>query len=213
MLTLKRFEFNPFQVNTYVVYDSDSRETMIVDPGMITPDETERLTSFIADNNLKVIRIVNTHLHLDHIFGNQSVADEFNMTPYAHPDDFPLGQALASQARSFGIPDRFVRQPQAFLPLTDGDHFRIGHDEIHVIAVPGHSPGGIALYCPSAGWVITGDSLFRSSIGRTDLPGGNHRQLVESVRSRLLSLPPQTVVYPGHGPSTTIEAEQVNPYL
>ncbi len=213
MLKIQRFEFNPFQVNTYVVYDPQSKEAMVVDPGMIFPEENERLNSFISDNGLTVVRIVNTHLHLDHIFGNQAASESFKVTPYAHADDFPLGKSLAQQARNFGIPDSIVRQPEEFLPITDGESFKIGSDEIKVIAVPGHSPGGIALYCQSDNWVITGDSLFQSSIGRTDLPGGNHRQLVEAVRTRLLTLPPQTIVYPGHGPSTTIAAEMRNPYL
>ena len=213
MLKIQRFEFNPFQVNTYVVYDHQSKEAMIVDPGMFFPEESDRLNGFISGNGLKVVRIVNTHLHLDHIFGNQAAAEHFGMTPYAHSADMPLGKSLAQQARNFGIPESYVRQPEEFQPINDGDSFKIGSDEIKVIAVPGHSPGGIALYCPAENWVITGDSLFQSSIGRTDLPGGNHQQLVEAVRTRLLTLPQQTVVYPGHGPSTTIEAEMYNPYL
>ena len=213
MLKIQRFEFNPFQVNTYIVYDPQSKEAMIVDPGMFFPEESDRLAAFITENSLRVTRIVNTHLHLDHIFGNQSAAERFNVTPYAHAADFSLGRSLAQQARNFGIPDSYVRQPEEFQPLSDGDSIKIGSDEIEVIAVPGHSTGGIALYCQAENWVITGDSLFQSSIGRTDLPGGNHQQLVEAVRTRLLTLPPQTIVYPGHGPSTTIAAEMHNHYL
>ena len=213
MLKIKRIEFNPFQVNTYVVYDPVSHEAMIVDPGMLLPEETSLLASFIDSNGLNVTRIVNTHLHLDHIFGNQAAADLFNTVPYANVADFPLGHDLESQARSFGIPTSLIRQPEKFQQLTEGETFHIGSDEIHAISIPGHSPCGLALYCPAGEWVITGDSLFRSSIGRTDLPGGNHQQLVTAVRSKLLSLPPQTIVYPGHGPSTTIAAEQTNPYL
>lgn len=208
---IKRFEFNPFQENTYLVYDSG--KAMIVDPGMLFPEEIEELTSFISANNLTVNHIVNTHLHLDHIFGNQAAADTFGITPKAHPADFPLGESLSAQARSFGLPESIVNQPKEFAPLTDGELLHIGNLEIKIITVPGHSPGGIALYCPAEKWVITGDSLFKSSIGRTDLPGGNHRQLIESVRSKLLTLPDQTTVYPGHGPATSIAAEQNNPYL
>lgn len=213
MLKIQRFEFNPFQVNTYVVYDPQTKETLIVDPGMFFPEESDRINDFISGNGLKVIRIINTHLHLDHIFGNQTAAERFKVTPCAHPADFPLGKSLIQQTRNFGIPESYVRQPEEFLPINDGDNFKIGLDEIKVIAVPGHSPGGIALYCPAEHWVITGDSLFQASIGRTDLPGGNHFQLIEAVRTRLLTLPPETVVYPGHGPSTTIAAEMHNPYL
>lgn len=202
-----------FQVNCYVVYDHDGGQAMVVDPGMLFPEETEELASFIADKKLTVTQIVNTHLHLDHIFGNQSASELFSQTPCAHPADFPLGENLAGQARSFGLPDTILRQPEKFSPLSDGNTISVGALEVHVISVPGHSPGGISLYCPQEGWLITGDSLFRSSIGRTDLPGGNHQQLVNSVRSRLLTLPPQTIVYPGHGPATTIAAELNNPYL
>ncbi|MBD5282742.1 MAG: MBL fold metallo-hydrolase [Bacteroides sp.] len=204
-------QFNPFQVNTYLVISGG--EVMIVDPGMLLPEENSRLFDYIKSHSLKVTQIVNTHLHLDHIFGNQAAAEEYGRTPKAHRADFPLGQTLADQARSFGLPDNLVRQPQSFDTLADGDTLSVGELKIRVIAVPGHSPGGIALYCAQEGWVITGDSLFQQSIGRTDLPGGNHWQLIESVRTRLLTLPPETKVYPGHGPSTTIGAELNNPYL
>lgn len=210
MLKIHRFEFNPFQVNTYIVYDPQTKEAMIIDPGMFFPEENDRLIDFVSNNGLNVIRIVNTHLHLDHIFGNKTATEYFNVTPYAHTADFPLGNSLAEQARNFGIPDSYVRQPETFLPLSDGDRFKIGSAEIEVIAVPGHSPGGIALYCQAEKWVMTGDSLFQSSIGRTDLPGGNYSQLIESICAQLLTLPAQTVVYPGHGPSTTIKAEMRN---
>lgn len=204
-------QFNPFQVNTYLVISGG--EVMIVDPGMLLPEENSRLFDYIKSHSLKVTQIVNTHLHLDHIFGNQAAAEEYGRTPKAHRSDFPLGQTLADQARSFGLPDNLVRQPQSFDTLADGDTLSVGELKILVIAVPGHSPGGIALYCAQEGWVITGDSLFQQSIGRTDLPGGDHRQLIENVRTRLLTLPPETKVYPGHGPSTTIGAELNNPYL
>ena len=204
-------QFNPFQVNTYLVI-SDG-EVMIVDPGMLLPEEAQSLFEYIDNHSLTVTQIVNTHLHLDHIFGNQAAAEEYGLTPKAHPADFPLGHSLAEQARSFGLPADMLRQPEKFDELTDGDLLTVGSLKIRVIAVPGHSPGGIALYCEEENWVITGDSLFQSSIGRTDLPGGNHQKLVDSVRTRLLSLPPQTKVYPGHGPTTTIVAELNNPYL
>lgn len=204
-------QFNPFQVNTYLVI-SDG-EVMIVDPGMLQPQEAQSLFNYIKNHSLSVSQIVNTHLHLDHIFGNQAAAEEYGQTPKANPADFPLGYSLAEQARSFGLPDDMLRQPEKFDELTDNEMLTVGSLKIRVIAVPGHSPGGIALYCEQEKWVITGDSLFQSSIGRTDLPGGNHQLLVSSVRSRLLSLPPQTKVYPGHGPSTTIAAELNNPYL
>ncbi len=203
--------FNPFQVNTYLVISAG--EAMIVDPGMLLPEEDSALFEYIKNHGLSVTQIVNTHLHLDHIFGIASAAKEYELTPKAHPADFPLGQSLANQARSFGLPADSLHQPEKWDELTDGQTLTVGDLTIKVIAVPGHSPGGIALYCAQEGWVITGDSLFQSSIGRTDLPGGNHQQLINSVRTRLLTLPPETKVYPGHGPTTTIAAELHNPYL
>lgn len=204
-----------FQVNTYLIYSPEGEsDSIIVDPGMIYPEETERLMRFISEHRLRVTDIINTHLHLDHAFGNNAVAGAYGLTPRAAAADHPLGLGLGQQARMFGLPESLVSQPEGFGTLSDGEIIRLNGEEIRVIAVAGHSPGGIALYAPKSGWVITGDSLFNGSIGRTDLPGGDYQTLVRAVSDRLLTLPPQTVVYPGHGPSSTIGHEQTsNPYL
>lgn len=213
MLKIKTFNTNMFGVNTYVVYDPATHEALIVDPGMISEAETDAIDAFVKTEGLKVVHIINTHLHLDHIFGNHSAERRWGVKAKAHEADLPLGRQLPEQVRMFGIPGKF-EAVDSIDPVNDGDIIKLGNDEIRVIHTPGHSPGGISLYAPESGWVISGDSLFNSGIGRTDLPGGNYPQLIDSITHGLLTLPPETVVYPGHGPTTTIQAEKLsNPYL
>lgn len=213
MLSIKQFIFNPFGESTYVVSDGDSREAIVVDPGMTDVAERERFDCYVADNGLKLTGVVNTHMHLDHCFGANYVKDRYGVPVRAHKADAPLGLALAEQGRRFGLGglgDAVVIDA----PLADGDRIALGKDFLEVIHVPGHSPGGIALYSPTGKFVIAGDSLFQGSIGRTDLEGGDHATLVRSVTERLLSLPDDTLVLPGHGPATTIGDERrSNPFL
>lgn len=212
-MKIKQFQFNMFGVNTYVVWDPATGDAAVVDPGMISPDEQSEIDKFIHANGLKVRHLINTHLHLDHTFGNDYIEYRYKVPTLANGDDAFLGEQRQGQARMFGI--------RAEMPplkighrLVDGDHLHLGKEELDIIAVPGHSPGSIAIYAPESKFVITGDALFQGSIGRTDLAGGNHAQLIASIRNRLLTLPPDTKVYPGHGPSTTIGAEeQSNPFL
>lgn len=213
-MKIVKFQFNMFGENCYVVYSPSSRECMIVDPGMLAPAEFEAIDGFIAREGLSVKYLVNTHMHLDHCFGNNYVSSKYGVATLAHPDDHFLGKALRHEAEMFGIRNHDIEDVEHMEPLTPGTVLTLGEEKVEVIHVPGHSPGGIALYAPQDGWVITGDSLFAGSIGRTDLPGGDHRQLIESVTRRLLSLPDSTTVLPGHGPASTIARERVsNPYL
>lgn len=212
-MKVSRFIFNMFGINTYLLWDPVSNQALIVDPGMIDTPEQQTLDRFIAKRDLIVTHLVNTHMHLDHIFGNQYVTNRYGVKVEAHPDDEFLGLTLTEQSKRFHIPVETVDHG-ADVHLKDGDIIRLGLEEIHIIAVPGHSPGSIALYAPDAGFVITGDALFRGDIGRTDLPGGNHTQLVNSIRTRLLTLPPDTLVLPGHGDISTIGQEATsNPYV
>ncbi len=212
-MKVSRFVFNMFGVNTYVMWDEDSREAAIVDPGMIDEDERKALDSFIERNKLKVTQLLNTHMHLDHIFGNAYVKDKYGLEIKANPDDNFLGLTLNEQAERFHLPVKLT-DTGLDVELHDGDKLYLGTEPIDVISVPGHSPGSIALYCPESGFVITGDALFKGSIGRTDLPKGNHRQLLDSIDRRLFTLPDDTVVLPGHGPETTIGFEKAhNPYF
>lgn len=212
-MKVSRFVFNMFGINTYVMWDPDSLEAAIVDPGMIDENERAAIDSFIARNNLKVTQLVNTHMHLDHIFGNAYIKDKYGLDIKAHPDDNFLGMTLRDQAAQFHLPLKLT-DGGLDVELHDGDRFFLGKEPVDVIAVPGHSPGSIALYCPESGFVITGDALFKGSIGRTDLPKGDHKQLLDSIKRQLFVLPDSTVVLPGHGPETTIGFEKKNnPYF
>ena len=157
--------------------------------------------------------IINTHLHLDHAVGNNFLKDTYKVPILAHKDDEPLGERMQQQAYMFGINENF-KGVEISDYLTDGEIIKIGDGELKVISVPGHSPGSVALYDKKDGFLIAGDALFKGSIGRTDLPGGNHTQLLSSIKDKLFTLPKNTVVYPGHGPATTIGDEmRLNPYL
>lgn len=212
-MKVAKFEFSLFGINTYVVYDPATKKCAVIDPGMSDQEEEEALTGFITRNGLTVTHIINNHLHIDHAIGDRFASETFGAPVLAHPDDSFLGERLQEQARQFGIAGRIDNMSE-IRPLRDGEKIEIGNGELTVIHVPGHSPGGVALYDKEGGYVISGDSLFSGSIGRTDLPGGDMRQLIGAVRSRLLTLPADTVVYPGHGPATTIARERAsNPFL
>lgn len=212
-LNIKAFVFNMFGINTYVVWDQASRQAMIVDPGMIDADEQQTLTDYIAANSLSVTHMVNTHMHLDHIFGNEFIRRTYGVQVEANKCDEPFGLNREAQARRFGLRGSF---PPVGVdrPLNESDTISLGDSEFVVLHIPGHSPGSIVLYNRRYGFLLSGDVLFRGSIGRTDLAMGNHDELVEGIQTKLLTLPPDTVVYPGHGPATTIADElRGNPYV
>lgn len=198
-----------FDENCYVVYDGQSHQCMIVDPGMLSGQEREAVDGFIRTQHLTVKYLVNTHLHLDHSFGINHVASTYGVTPMAHPADAPLGADIEGQARMFGIAGADISNVTDITPLADGDILTLGNAQIRVIHTPGHSPGGLSLYAPTEGWIITGDTLFAGgSIGRTDLPGGSYPQLIDSIRTKLFTLPDDTRILPGHGPESTIGASK-----
>ncbi len=212
-MKIVRFEFSLFGINTYVVIDSKTKECAIIDPGMINAEERNAMLNFINSNGLKVVNVINTHLHVDHAIGNSWSKTTFNAPSSANELDLPLGQQIKQQARMFGLPFE-VKDAGVDHYLKDGDIIKIGNGELKVIHVPGHSQGSIALYDAADGFLISGDALFAMSIGRTDLPGGNHQQLLKSIKEKLLSLPEETIVYPGHGQPTTIGKERrSNPFL
>ncbi len=212
-MKIKQIPNNPFQENTYVVWDEATMEAAIVDCGALFPQEEERIEAFVSDNNLKVKYILNTHLHLDHCFGNAWAAERYGVLPMAHEDDETLLARMGEQARMFGLPFE-VRSEKLGGYLKDGDVLTLGENRIEVIHTPGHSRGGLCFYIPSAGWLISGDSLFEGSIGRTDLEGGSYATLIKSITERLMTLAEETVVYPGHGPYTTIgDEKKSNPFL
>ncbi|MGN0187313.1 MAG: MBL fold metallo-hydrolase [Paludibacteraceae bacterium] len=207
-MEIKLFQFNPIQENTYVVYD-ETRQAIIIDCGSLADDEHQRLQQFVADNKLQVQRVLNTHLHLDHAFGNYMLAHTYGIAPEAHKDDEEFAQRIVELAAFFGIEGN-VRSQALGGYLQHGDVIRVGSMTAHVLHTPGHSPGGLCFYFPDEKVVFTGDTLFRNSIGRTDLRGGDYETLIESIRTQLLTLPDDTVVYCGHGLPTTIGHERQN---
>lgn len=212
-MNIAKFEFSLFGINTYVVYDPEQKKAAIIDPGMINAEEEKALDNFISRNDLEVTHIINTHMHIDHAIGAAYAKDKYRVPLFGHKDDEFLSDRLRQQADAFGINEK-VRDVTIDSYLTPGEEIHIGNGTLEVIHVPGHSPGSVALYDRAGGFVITGDALFQGSVGRTDLPGGNGGQLIKSIRESLLPLPDSTVVYPGHGPATTIGRERAaNPFL
>ena len=207
MLKLEQFIFNPFSENTYVVYDENTKEGIIIDPGCSNAGEENELFGFIDSHHLKPLMVVNTHGHIDHILGNAAVKKKYGIKVAAHPNvrnDFVRSR---QQAAMFGMP--FIGECE--LPdvdLEDGEIIKVGESTLEVISTPGHAVGSISLYAEIEGWVFTGDALFCRSIGRTDLPGGNYEQLRTNIIERLFHLPDDTEVYPGHDQSTTIFDER-----
>ena len=212
-MEVKSFEFNFFGEKTYVVFDHPGGSAAIIDPGMMNHNEECILDNFISSNNLTVEHIITTHLHVDHVMGYPRLQEKYKLGISANPDDEFLGSRIVEQVQMFRLPIQ-LQNVKITHKLSAGDIIRIGNGELNVISVPGHSPGSIALYSEKDGFVITGDALFKQSIGRTDLPGGDYATLINSITSNLMTLPDSTIVYPGHGPATTIgEERRLNPYI
>lgn len=212
-MDITRFEFSLFGINTYAVVDPDTKDCAIIDPGMSDDEERKAVENFITNNNLNLTHIINTHLHIDHAIGNGWLRKKYAPEILAHRDDMILGRQLRQQAAAFGIPME-VDEVEVTRFLEPGEIIRIGNGELKVIHVPGHSKGSIALYDAKDGFLISGDALFAGSIGRTDLPGGSMPQLLSSIKDNLFTLPADTIVYPGHGPATTIGHElRTNPFF
>lgn len=212
MINIKAFEVNYFSENTYLLYD-ETNEAVLIDCGCMEKEEERELSEFIADNHLVLKRYLCTHLHLDHIFGNEFVYKTYGLSPEAHKADVEMLPSPEKQAVLFGIPQR-INTVSVKKFLSGGEIVRFGNAELEVLTVPGHSPGSVAFYNKENGFIIVGDVLFAGSIGRSDLWGGNHDILLAAINDKLLSLPDETIVYPGHGVATTIYDEKMNnPYL
>lgn len=207
------FTFGPFSVNTYILWDEESKQAAIVDPGMTNDDEIANIDHFLDEKKLHVKYLINTHLHIDHAIGNRHITTKYDVSCSASPLDSDLGLSLAAQSRMFGLP--YVVSPVIISnQLKNGDSLPLGNESLEIITVPGHSRGSIAIYCPQSGFLISGDTLFKESVGRTDLPGGNAADLIHSIRHKLFSYPDETIVCPGHGPTTTIGHEKnSNPFI
>lgn len=211
MLTIRTFTFNPYQENTYLLYN-ELGNAIIIDPGMYEEREKKEFLSFVGDHGLNPKSLLNTHCHIDHVLGNHFINEHFDLLPQFHEEEIPTLVAVQNYAPQMGF--RYDISPIGKTFLKDGDRITLDNDELEVILAPGHSPAHICFYNAAQSFLIGGDVLFRNSIGRTDLPGGNHQQLLNSIKKRLYTLPDDTIVYPGHGPSTTIGFEKnSNPYI
>jgi hydroxyacylglutathione hydrolase len=211
MLKIKSFVFSPIQENTYLLYN-EFNNCIIIDPGCYFDAEKEQLVGFVQKNLLKPQMLLNTHCHLDHIFGNKYLAEKYSLIPQIHPNEKFVLEYAATSGLMYNLP--FDNYTGNFTYLKEADVITMDNDELVVIEAPGHSLGHVCFYCKAQNFIIGGDVLFNRSIGRTDLPGGNHEQLIKNIKEKLLVLPAETVVYSGHGPATTIADEKRgNPYL
>ncbi len=205
------FEFNPFQENTYLILDK-SGDCAIIDPGCYTRDEQTEIKEYISKNKLNPRLLLNTHCHIDHVLGNYFISDTYQLTLQMHRGELPVLKAVETYAESMGIMYKASPDPGIF--LEPGDIVTLGDTKLRVLFAPGHSPASICFYNEAEGYVIGGDVLFLDSIGRYDLPGGNLDTLLQSIKEQLFTLPDETIVYPGHGPHTTIGREKkYNPFL
>ncbi len=207
MITIKPFAFNPFMVNTYLLFD-ETREAIVVDAACSDQREEEHLENFLKANSLKLVRNINTHCHIDHILGNVFIEERYGILPEYHPG----GELFLLKAKEIGATYGFKvdRVPEAGKLLEDNEMIRWGNSSLKILYTPGHADGSCCLYSKDQGFVVTGDVLFRDSIGRTDLPSGNFDLLMESIQMKLFTLPDDTIVYPGHGPETEIGYEKLN---
>lgn len=196
----------PLQVNCFIIACEVTRLALVVDPG----DDAERILATLAARKLKVVSVVNTHGHFDHVGGNRRLVEVTGAELLLHEADLPILRRARDHAAGYGLVSAGSSEPTRM--LKGGELLEVGELKIQIIATPGHSPGGIALSV--GGHLFAGDTLFADSVGRTDLPGSNHADLVKSIRSKLFTLPDATVVHPGHGPDTTIGHEKRhNPFV
>lgn len=210
-MEVKTFTFNPFYENTFVIYD-DSNECVIIDAGCYSEEEQNQLTDFLTENQLKPKYLLNTHCHVDHILGNKYLKSKYDIEFCANQQDVFLLNNAVEHGKMFGF--ELEQPPKIDKEINEGDIIRFGNSQFDVICVPGHTPGHVAFYSHEDEFVVVGDVLFKGSIGRTDLEGGDYDILMKSIKEKLLTLDDETLVYSGHGGNTTIGIElKNNPFL
>lgn len=211
MVQIQVFTFNALSENTYVLYD-DTKECVIIDPGCYDREEKEALKAFIEGEKLQVVQLLNTHGHVDHVLGNAFVKRTYGVKLLVHPKDEATLRAVQLYAPMYGILAYEPTEPDGY--LNEGDKVGFGNTTLEVLFVPGHAPGHIAFYHRQGQFCIGGDVLFQRSIGRADMPGGDYRTLINSIKNKFFPLGDDVTVYPGHGPETTIGQEKkFNPFL
>ena len=207
-MILETLAVGPFQENCYVIGDEETGVGALIDPG----DEAPRIAMAVENTNLEITQIILTHAHIDHVGAVRALVDEYACPVAMHAEGEPMLKLLPSQAVMMGM--RFGRVPEVDRRIEDGEVLEVGALNLEALYTPGHATGHLAFYIPSEGLVIAGDALFAGSVGRVDLPGGNAEVLMRSIEERLMTLPDETRVLPGHGPETTIGHERAtNPFL
>lgn len=210
MINIKKFTFNPVGVNAYLLWD-ETKEAVVIDPACSNRSEESVLSRFVEEQGLQVVQLLNTHGHFDHLMGNSFAETKWGLKCRIHPDDLPMVSQAKQLAMFFGIS---MANPAEAVALVPGEEIPFGHSVLKVIHVPGHSSGSVAYHSEADQLLVVGDILFEGSVGRTDLPGGNHGQLISGIKEKLLTLDDSTKVYPGHGGDTTIGRERrSNPFL
>ncbi len=212
MIQVESFTFNPFAENSFVLYDDETREAAIIDPGCYEPEEQETLKSFIEEKQLLPTLLLNTHCHIDHVLGNWFVHKTWNLPLQIHEKEAQVLRAVPTYAPMYGFSRYQPLEPQLW--LKEEQQLKVGNSVLKILFVPGHAPGHVAFWQPEQKFCINGDCLFWGSIGRTDLPGGDHDTLIRSIHEKLFTLPDDAKIYCGHGPATTIGHEKKhNPFL
>ena len=206
MITIKTFEFNHFAEKCYILSD-ETKEAVIIDCGALFPQEYEAITDYVAENSLTLKHLLCTHLHVDHVFGNPFIYNTYGLKPEVHRLETEVLPSPAVQAQAFGIEMKMEEAPYGNF-ISDNDKITFGNSELKALHIPGHSPGSIVYYCEKEGFAMTGDTLFCNSIGRTDLWGGSHETLIRAINDKLLTLPTNTIIYPGHGDKSKIGYER-----
>lgn len=211
MISIHFFTFSPIAENTYILFD-ETKECVIIDPGCYDDRERAELMDFITKNQLKPVKLLNTHCHLDHVFGNGFICKKYGLQIHAHQNEIPVLEAFERSAAMYGL--NADPSPAIDVFIGEGDVIKFGNSTLKILFTPGHSPGSVTFYNSDQQFMISGDVLFYGSVGRSDLPGGNHNVLIDSIRKKLLPLGDDFKVYSGHGPATTIGFERVNnPFL